>query len=539
MSIMGLRKGFSKPIHIRVGKRTIRLGTPLTVFFWAIVVIFLAGAYFSFGLGRASNPAAQRGQHEGIRRVTPIVAQVGGYKIEREDFETRFMRMVERQPGGIPISRQAFAKYQLMESMIEHHLLLKAAKAEKLNVSRQDLDARIEEMVEDSMQRNFPDQKQLVKYLQKKGLSYDQYRNQLREGLVSNRDAMREDLLLEKLEEKVKGQVEVTDETVKQQYEEVKARHILIRPDKLAQGATDEADQAEGPEADSSAPELSEEQAEEQAWHQAEELLAKIEAGADFAQLAKEHSDDTASAAKGGDLGWFSRRAMVKEFSDAAFALEPGQVSGVVKSPFGVHIIKVEDKRVNLPEDFEENRQRYVDQQKATQEFQAWNQYKQDLKQQADIQIHDPELQALGLITQGRQDEAIPLLVEAAENDSYNLTARYALAETYQQKGNKQQAIEYYRQVVELAPGPASSEAHLELGKLLRDQGEKEEALEEFKSASDWAASLQYQNYYTHTQLQKIYEEMGHTEGVAQEQAWLDEFEEAQEESTGGTMTLP
>ncbi len=531
---MGLRKIFSKSVGIRIGKYRLRLGSLMVILLLGLSALFVF-ALIPGGPG-GSSQQGRRGQ--AARRVTPVVAQAGGYKIERQDFEMRFMRMVERQSGGIPISRQAFAKHQLMESMIEHHLLLKAVNAEKLKVSRQALNARIEEMVEDSIQRNFPDQKQLVKYLQKKGLSYDQYRNQLREALAANRDAMREDLLLEKLEEKVKGQVEVTDETVKQQYEEVKARHILIRPDKLAQGATDEADQAEGPDADSSAPELSEEQAEEQAWHQAEELLVKIEAGADFAQLAQEHSDDTASAAKGGDLGWFSRRAMVKQFSDAAFALEPGQVSGVVKSPFGVHIIKVEDKRVNLPEDFEENKQRYLDQQKAVQAFQAWNQYKQDLKQQADIQIHDPELQALGLITQGRQDEAIPLLMQAAENDPYNLTARYALAETYQQKGNKQQAVERYRQVVELAPGPASSEVHLELGKLLRDQAKKEEALQEFKSASDWAAALQYGNNRIHAELKSIYQQMGHTEGVAQEQAWLDEFDEAQTESMGGAMTL-
>jgi peptidyl-prolyl cis-trans isomerase D len=73
---------------------------------------------------------------------------------------------------------------------------------------------------------------------------------------------------------------------------------------------------------------------------QAEDLLAKLKGGADFAELAKKFSEDPVSAAKGGDLGFFEREAMVKEFSDAAFALEPNQLSGVVKSQFGYHIIK-------------------------------------------------------------------------------------------------------------------------------------------------------------------------------------------------------
>jgi len=76
----------------------------------------------------------------------------------------------------------------------------------------------------------------------------------------------------------------------------------------------------------------------------AEEVLAKVNAGGDFAALAKEYSEDT-SAAQGGDLNFFNRETMVKEFSDAAFALQPGQVSDIVQSQFGFHIIKVTERR--------------------------------------------------------------------------------------------------------------------------------------------------------------------------------------------------
>jgi peptidyl-prolyl cis-trans isomerase D len=81
---------------------------------------------------------------------------------------------------------------------------------------------------------------------------------------------------------------------------------------------------------------------------QATDLLTKIKAGADFAALAKAHSEDTASQVKGGDLDYFPRGQMVKEFEDVAFGLAPGQTSDVVKSPFGFHIIRVVDKQPAL-----------------------------------------------------------------------------------------------------------------------------------------------------------------------------------------------
>src|SRR5437762_1443932 len=129
------------------------------------------------------------------------------------------------------------------------------------------------------------------------------------------------------------SQVEVKDDDVAEYYalhkedkftepEQVRARHILV---KVAADAGADAKAA--------------------ARKQAEELLAKVKAGADFAALAKETSQHPGSAANGGDLGLFTRGRMTPAFEEAAFALQGGGLSDVVETPFGFHVIKVEEHR--------------------------------------------------------------------------------------------------------------------------------------------------------------------------------------------------
>jgi peptidyl-prolyl cis-trans isomerase C len=89
---------------------------------------------------------------------------------------------------------------------------------------------------------------------------------------------------------------------------------------------------------------------------EAKKIAEKLKKGGDFAKIAKEKSADKGSGAKGGDLGWFTKEKMVAEFADAAFKLKKGEVSAPVKSSFGWHIIKLEDRRPVKPATFEESK---------------------------------------------------------------------------------------------------------------------------------------------------------------------------------------
>lgn len=102
--------------------------------------------------------------------------------------------------------------------------------------------------------------------------------------------------------------------------------------------------------------------AREPARKKAEELLAKLRAGGDFEALAREHSDDPGSAARGGDLGRFPDGRMVKPFEDALKKLKPGELSGLVETQFGYHIIRLNERLPAGTIPFEEVRERLEDQ---------------------------------------------------------------------------------------------------------------------------------------------------------------------------------
>jgi peptidyl-prolyl cis-trans isomerase D len=136
------------------------------------------------------------------------------------------------------------------------------------------------------------------------------------------------------------AQIQLADSDVRDAYEKSKdsyvepekrrARHILIQ---VGEGANDVL-----------------------ARRKAEDLLARANSGADFAELANKNSDDTGSAQNGGDLGWAERSYFVPEFADALFSMKPGEIRGPVKTQFGYHVIKLEEVQTGKTRTFEEVR---------------------------------------------------------------------------------------------------------------------------------------------------------------------------------------
>jgi peptidyl-prolyl cis-trans isomerase D len=123
---------------------------------------------------------------------------------------------------------------------------------------------------------------------------------------------------------------------------------------------------------------------------QAEEILAKLKAGADFAELARQKSEDEGSAKKGGDLDYFGKGQMVPEFDQVAFTLQPGQLSDLVKTQYGYHIIKVVDKKPATTKTLAEVRSQIEDQlkweQAQAQAQKLADQVASELKKPADFQ---------------------------------------------------------------------------------------------------------------------------------------------------------
>lgn len=144
----------------------------------------------------------------------------------------------------------------------------------------------------------------------------------------------------EYIKREVAQKVTVSDDEIRSYYdshrdefktpEMIKARHILVKVDPAA--SADDRQKAK---------------------EKAEMFLKKIKNGEDFAKLASEVSDDPGTKPKGGDLGFFPRGRMVKPFEDAAFSLKPGEVSPIVETQFGFHVIKVEDKKDAAVEPFD------------------------------------------------------------------------------------------------------------------------------------------------------------------------------------------
>ena len=183
----------------------------------------------------------------------------------------------------------------------------------------------------------------------------------------------RQNLLAQAMFDDIQSGIKVDDSLInlyynahKNEYESVRAKHILIR----VKGAPMPG--AEGK------PELTD----EQALAKAQEIRKKLADGGDFAAIAKAESDDTGSAKQGGDLGEFRHGMMVPPFEQAAFSLKIGEVSEPVKSPFGYHIIVVQEHKVKTLADVRPDIEKSLRPEMARKQVQA-------MREKTPVQIDD------------------------------------------------------------------------------------------------------------------------------------------------------
>jgi peptidyl-prolyl cis-trans isomerase C len=272
-------------------------------------------------------PAIHEANEPNAVKVDPnsVAVTVNGVAITEGELEAKMAPRLKAMGGQVPPQYQEQMKKQLrgraLEAMIIEQLLDAQVKEKGITVS----DAQVNDEIAQQIKQQQMTEEDFKKALGMYGITMDELKAQARRGLAYQK----------LMETQFADKIKVTDEEAKKYYdqnknefetpEQVRASHILI-----STRSTD-------PNADPN-------KVKAEALAKAEEVLAKVKAGGDFAALAKEYSS-CPSAQKGGDLGLFGRGQMVKPFEDAAFALEPNQVSGIVETEFGYHIIKATEHK--------------------------------------------------------------------------------------------------------------------------------------------------------------------------------------------------
>jgi len=276
-----------------------------------------------------------------------VVAKVNGEDIKKVELELAIRTLEERNRASVPPDQRDTVYRQVLDRIVGFKLLVQEAKSRKTAPPPWEVDGKVDEL-----KRQFPSEEQFQAMLKARGVTFEQLRAETADSVAVNT------MLQTELGPKVK----VNEADVKKFYDENKARfrqedsvhasHILIRVDEKADVATKQKAKA-----------------------QAEDILKQIKKGAAFADLAKKFSQDPGSAPNGGDLGFFTKGQMVPQFENAAFALQVGQTSAVVESPFGYHIIKVQETKPGRDLNYEEVKLQigdYLKQQAQEKEAQAF-----------------------------------------------------------------------------------------------------------------------------------------------------------------------
>ena len=219
----------------------------------------------------------------------------------------------------------------IIDSLIIIKLLEKYAEENNITVTDEEVNEQVKLLMD-----TYPSEKDFEKYLKEKGID-----KRFLEGVL------RSQLLSSKIYNKVTADVIVTEDEVKQYYEDnkntfflvpvsVKASHILA----MFPWKEDNSEETQ--------------EGREEALEKIKMVEDKLKDGGDFEDLARQYSDDGTSGENGGDLGYISKGQMVEEFEEALFALDIEEVSGIVETEYGFHIIKATDREEEYIQKFDE-----------------------------------------------------------------------------------------------------------------------------------------------------------------------------------------
>jgi peptidyl-prolyl cis-trans isomerase C len=287
------------------------------------------------------------------------VARVNDTVLLRQDLD-REMKLVSQKLArqGRPVDAGQLKQYegQIHETLINRTLLLQQAKSAGLDVKDSAVAKALEEF-----KAAFKDEKAYQNALTEMGFTEEMLKNQIENGLT----------IKTLIDKEVLQEISVSDQQVRAYYddnpnqfrkpEQVKASHILVQVP---------ADAGDDKQAEALAA--------------IQSLKQRLDDGENFATLAQENSD-CPSKAKGGDLGFFTREQMVPPFSEAAFALQPGQTSDVVKTRFGYHIIRVTERQAEQTMAFNEVKEAVGARLRQEQEGKKIDAYLEKIKEHADI----------------------------------------------------------------------------------------------------------------------------------------------------------
>ena len=264
--------------------------------------------------GQATAPSTPPAKPMPVQ-LPDVLARVNGESVTKAEFD-RLIKNLEVGNGPIPADRRDEILRGALDQLITYTALVQEAKARNISATDAEVDGRLKEM-----QAQFPTEDAFKKALADRNMTLQRLKDDTRIDTVIGKllDA-------ETANGPAVGDAEAREFYDKnpdkfRQEEAVRASHILIKVNDNADAAT-----------------------KQKAREQIDAVLKQAKAGADFASLARQHSQD-GSAAQGGDLDFFTRGQMVPAFDQAAFALKPGEISDVVTTQFGFHIIKLTEKR--------------------------------------------------------------------------------------------------------------------------------------------------------------------------------------------------